>query len=91
MKLRVAYLKRAQADLLEIVAYIRRDSPAAGDRWLQQVDRSLSRLSAFPRSGAVPKDRRLAAKGYRVVVVGDYLAFYLIKGRAGQHGSPYRD
>ena len=79
MSKRLVYLRRAQLDLLEIVAYIRRDSPAQADRWLGQAERILSRLRAFPKSGFVPKDRRLAASGYRVVALGEHLAFYVVR------------
>ncbi len=79
MKLNVIFLPRARLDLLEISAYIRRDNPAAVDRWLDDVDRTLGRLGAFPQSGVVPKDRRLAALGYRMVVIGEYLAFYVVR------------
>lgn len=30
-------------------------------------------------SGAIPKDERLARLGYRMLVVGEYPAFYLIR------------
>lgn len=84
MSLRILYLRRARADLLEISAYIRRDSPSEAEAWLERVDRSLARLGAYPRSGVVAKDRRLAALGYRMLVIGDYLAFYVIRRDAVQ-------
>ncbi len=79
-RLRVVYLRAAQADLAEILRYIQRDNPAGAEAWIASIDRALGRLAAFPESGALPKDDRLAALGYRIVVVGDYLAFHLIRG-----------
>lgn len=84
MKKSVVYLRRAQLDLFEIASYIRRDSPAEADRWLDRVERSLGRLASFPASGALPKDRRLTALGYRMVVIGEYLAFYIVRGNKVQ-------
>jgi len=74
----VVYLPAAQRDLLEAFEYVRKDSPAAAAAWLQRVDKALGRLASFPHSGVVPKDRRLAARGYRMVVVGEHLAFYVV-------------
>lgn len=42
---------------------------------------SLGRLASFPRSGSVPRDARLARKGYRVLVLGEHLAFYALRGK----------
>lgn len=78
----VVYLPSAQRDLLEAYAYIRKDSPSAAEAWLERADEVLGRLAAFPLSGAIPKDRRLAARGYRVILIGEHLAFYVIRPRA---------
>jgi plasmid stabilization system protein ParE len=77
----VVYLPAAQRDLLEAFDYVRKDSPAAAAAWLERIDRSLGRLASFPRSGFVPKDRRLAARGYRIVVIDQHLAFYVVRPR----------
>ena len=73
----VVYLPAAQRDMLDAFDYIRKDSPAQAAAWLERMDKVLGRLAAFPRSGAVPKDRRLAARGYRLLVIGEHLAFYI--------------
>lgn len=78
---RVVYLPSAQRDLLEAFEYVCKDSPAAAAAWLQRIDKTLGRLASFPHSGAVPKDRRLAARGYRMVVVDEHLAFYVVRSR----------
>ncbi len=75
----VVYLPSAQRDLGEAAAYIRRDSPAAAAAWAEKVDKTLGRLGSFPESGVIPKDARLAAKGYRVVVLGEHLDFYVVR------------
>jgi plasmid stabilization system protein ParE len=78
---RVVYLPVAQRDLLEVFECVRKDSPAAAAAWLVRIDKALRRLASFPRSGAVPKDPRLAARGYRMVIVGEHLAFYVVRPR----------
>ncbi len=77
----VVFLRRARQDLVEIRDYIRTDRPAQAQAWVDKIDKALGRLARFPQSGALPKDDRLAALGYRVVVIGDYLAFYLQRNR----------
>ncbi|MBI4371524.1 MAG: type II toxin-antitoxin system RelE/ParE family toxin [Elusimicrobia bacterium] len=81
MKRRLVYLKRAETDLVQIYDYIRRDSPAHAADWLDALDKTLSRLADFPHSGAVPRDQRLTSRSYRVVIIGEYLAFYRLQGR----------
>lgn len=81
-KVRIKYLRPAQRDLLEIRDYIRRDNPGAAEDWLDEVDKKISRLALFPLSGASPKDNRLVLLGYRMVVLGEYLAFYRYEGKS---------
>jgi len=78
-RLLVVYLRRAQQDLAEIYDYIKKDNPQNALAWLKKMDKSLGRLSAFPNSGVTPKDEYLASLGYRVVILGEYLAFYLVR------------
>ena len=75
---RLVYLPAAQRDLLEAFEYARKDNPAASAAWLERIDKALGRLASFPLSGVVPKDGRLAARGYRMVVIGEHLAFYVV-------------
>lgn len=77
----VIYLRRAQQDLAGIQKYIEQDSPAQARAWLERLDQVLERLSRFPESGVLARDRWLAARGYRMVVVGEHLAFYVLRGR----------
>jgi len=75
------YLQTAEADLEAIFDYILVDSPPAAVSMLEKFDHAISRLAVEPEIGAVPKDDRLRKLGYRVLVVGDYLVFYVVKSR----------
>lgn len=77
-KRRVVYLPSAERDLVSEFDYIARDRPAAALDWLGSIDRALGRLARFPGSGVAPKDQRLVALGYRMVVIGEHLAFYVV-------------
>lgn len=43
------------------------------------MGKALGRLGAFPEYGAVPQDQRLAARGYRLVAIGEHLVFYVVR------------
>ena len=81
---RVEYLPAAERDLLEILQYIARDRPAAARTLVDRFDGAIDRLRRFPRSAPHPKDDRLRRLGYRVLVVEDYLVFYVLSGRTVQ-------
>lgn len=78
----VFYLEFAQRDVDDIVAESARRGLAEASAWVDSLDKAGRRLAAHPESGSIPEDDILALKGYRAVRIDDYLAFYLIKGRA---------
>jgi addiction module RelE/StbE family toxin len=77
----VFYLPPAEQDLGELFEYIMQDSPSEASILLDKVDRSIMRLSQFPLSGATPRDKYLKKKGYRILIIGDYLVFYRFENR----------
>jgi plasmid stabilization system protein ParE len=81
---RVEYLPVAERDLLDIVDYIARDRPAAARAFLDRLERAVARLELFPRSARQPRDERLRRLGYRVLVVENFLVFYVISRRTVQ-------
>ena len=78
------YLPAAEQDLLDILEYIGRDNPDAALYFVDRVDQAIGRLALFPKSGRQPRDARLRRLGYRVLVVDDYLVFYVLTGRTVQ-------
>jgi len=78
---RLLYDPQAYRDLEEIFDYIRTESVDRAASVLELLDRRVMRLIGFPLLGVVPKDPRLQKKGYRVLVVEDYLIFYVLKRR----------
>ncbi len=81
MEKEVRYLPAARRDLLDILDYIQRDSPAAAARFVDLIDERLALLARFPEMGRQAKDERLARFGYRVLVAEEYLVFYVVKER----------
>lgn len=74
MKRRAIVTPRAQADLLEIGAYIARDNPAAADRLIDKLAAKGQLLAEHPGIGSphpqVPRSE------LRYIPVGIYLLFY---------------
>ena len=81
MKKKVRILHRAQKDLTEILDYIERDTPRAAARFVDKLLSKIEGLENLPEMGVVPKDEYLKARGYRVLVEGEYLIFYKILSR----------
>lgn len=88
----IEYLPIAERDLIDIFDYIRQDNPSAAVIFINKIDKGISQLELFPKMGSVPKDDRLSRKGYRMLVVEDYLVFYvflddIVEIRRILHGS----
>ena len=77
----VRWLSIAEQDFQDIILYIAADNISAADRLAQKIERSLRRLVRHPYLGKIPVDHPLAAMGYRMLVIEDYLVFYKIKGK----------
>lgn len=79
-KVQINITEIAEQDLFETVEYIATDNPSAALQLADEFEQSILRLADFPLMGAIPKNRRLAVKGYRILIVSDYLVFYVIDG-----------
>ncbi len=74
------YLPIAFNDLDEILDYILEDDPAAALETIEKIRGFIEKLESFPKIGSIPKDTRLERLGNRVLIVDDYLIFYVIDG-----------
>jgi addiction module RelE/StbE family toxin len=77
-KYKIEYLPSPAKDLTEIVDYIKIDSPQSALNFLDKIDESISRLEQFPFIGVIPKDIRLQSLGYRILIIDNYLVFYVV-------------
>lgn len=70
----------AEDQLRDIVLYLRDVSGGSGPalRLLDRFERATTFLSSFPKLGVVPGSPALARRGYRMLVVGEYLVFYRV-------------
>jgi addiction module RelE/StbE family toxin len=76
----IRFTEAAQNDLVEITEYIAVDNPSAAIKLVDEIEQNILALSDFPNMGALPKNRRLARKGYKLFIISDYMAFYVIFG-----------
>jgi toxin ParE1/3/4 len=78
-KTEVKLLPLAEEDLVNIIEFIAEDKPSAAGKMADQFEKSLKQLETYPQLGRVARQRELAKLGYRYLVVGNYLIFYVIR------------
>ena len=70
----------AEQDLVDIVDYLNTLSADAALRIYDKITEEIAGLSQMPERCPRPKDLALAAKGYRYLIVENYLVFYVVEG-----------
>lgn len=78
---RVVILPSAQNDLSDIVDYINELSPDAAIRLYDEIIDSIVTLEQVPHRSPLLKIPELRAKGYRVLIVYNYLIFYVVNDK----------
>jgi len=73
-------MPRAVIDLENIFNYISMElsAPQAAHKLMQKIEDSFMRLQDFPESCPMCQDDLLRQKGYRKLVVNNYIALYLV-------------
>ena len=75
-KYEVKIFSTAKQDLLEIIDYLNTLSPETALRYYDKLTEEIGGLSHMPERCPRPRDLALAAKGYRYLIVENYLVFY---------------
>ena len=68
----------AQQDLLDVIDYLNTLSQDTALKYYDRLTSEIASLSTMPERCPRPRDLALAAKGYRYLVVGNYLVFYVV-------------
>jgi plasmid stabilization system protein ParE len=70
----------AEEDLDGIFDYITNilEAPVAANRLMAKIEKSIQGLKATPRIGPKCRDEALSKKGYRKLIIDNYIAFYLV-------------
>ena len=79
-KYKVIIFPTAKQDLNDIVDYLNTLSPEAALKYYDEITEQIASLAEFPERCPRPKDLALAAKGYRCLIVRNYLVFYVVTG-----------
>ena len=74
----------AKQDLLDIIDYLNTLSSDAALRYYDLLTEEIAGLAHMPERCPHPKDLALAAKGYRYLIVKNYLVFYVVTGNTVQ-------
>ena len=77
-KYKVLFYPIAYNDLDEIFDYILEDNHSTAIETIDQIQAAIEKLITFPKIGSIPKDLRLQQMDYRMLVVDDYLVFYVV-------------
>ena len=80
MEYKVKIYPAAKQDLLDIIDYLNTLSPDTALRYYDLLTDEIAGLSHTPERCPHPKDLALAAKGYRYLIVRNYLVFYVVTG-----------
>ena len=70
----------ARQDLKEVIGYLNTLSPDAALEYYDLLVEEITSLSKLPERCPKPRDLALAAKGYRYLIVKNYLLFYVVVG-----------
>ena len=79
-KYKVKIYPAAQMDLNNIVSYLNTLSPQAAIRYYDLLVEKIGSLVEIPERCPFVRDIALKAKGYRYLIVENYLVFFVIKG-----------
>ena len=74
----------AKQDLLDVIDYLNTLSRDSALKCYDRLVSEIANLSTMPERCPRPRDLALAAKGYRYLVVGNYLVFYVVAGNTVQ-------
>jgi len=77
-KYRLLIFPSAEQDLQDIVDYINELSPDAALKLYDEIVDGIGSLAQMPLRCPLLKSPALRAKGYRVLVVHNYLVFYVV-------------
>ncbi len=77
---RVKLTPKAREDLDKIYSYITGElyAPEAANSLLEKIEAGIMRLSDFPFACSHVEDEFLRGKGYRKLIIDNYIAFYIV-------------
>lgn len=83
-KYNIKIFSAAKKDLMDIVEYINTLSREAAIKQYDGIIQKISTLTQMPERCSMVKDNNLKLKGYRVLIVDNYLVFFVVKSSTVQ-------
>ena len=80
-KYKIKIFPSAQNDLRDIVDHLNTLSPDAAVRYYDLFIEKINTLSTMPERCPLAKDLQLRLRGYRTLLVKNYIVFYVINGK----------
>ena len=79
MGFKVKFSQQAVDDMDDIIGYLSHElyNPQAAERFYRTINQKLTLLEENPYIYPLHNDERLREKGFRFVVIGNYLMFFL--------------
>lgn len=81
---KISIYKKAQADLEEIVAYLNKFYSETAIKYYDLIISEIAKLSDNPKRCALVREDILRQKGYRYLIVANYIVFFVIKDKTVQ-------
>ena len=79
-KYRIKIFPTAQNDLREIANYLNTLSATAATKYYDLIIEKISTLKNMPERCPLAKDAQLRLRGYRILIIKNYIAFYVVNG-----------
>jgi len=80
----IRILPTAKQDLKELIDYLNTLSREVALKYYDRLTAEIAGPATMPERCPRPRDLALAAKGYRYLLVGNYLVFYVLVGKTVQ-------
>ena len=75
----ITFLPSALVDFDAIFNYVKNEDINAAKNLIDALETEIEKLSSFPQMGSIPKNRRIRKSGYRMLIVENYIVFYLLE------------
>ena len=83
---RLKFTSQAEVDLDEVYEYITHHlfAPETAENLMNKIETSIMRLKVFPYACSFVLDEPLKKRGYRKLIVDNYIVFYLVNEQEHQ-------
>jgi len=80
-KFALKFTPKAEEDLDQIYSYIseKLSAVSAALNLMENIENSVLRLKMFPYSGSTVSDNILNSKGYRKLIIDNFIVFYIVR------------